>query len=532
MKKTAWIGCVCFLALAGCGGASSDDGRETGNIDNDKKPRIDAGPQGGQSDDDEEDDDVADDDMEADDDVMVTPVEDDDVVSVEDDDIFTEVEDDDFAPVEPTPDDDLVITPPGDDDLTEDDDVPMMDDDVPMMDDDVPMMDDDVPMMDDDVPMMDDDIIVVEPEPVGPVDPGECELVGQSFGTGYCQLNEQCGGQYRNTYCNDLGTGAWSCQCSNNYVYSTYEFAGAEQDTACVQARDFCQDAVAPEFTGEPVCMPSYVSQTETYCQSSETCRRTVDLGDGVTAVEATSSNNYCSPDAYGTLSCGCSSVNRYWNYTLEGVDIADACDLGTQVCNNEVPFAADPVCETTYETSNTSYCSLQRNCAQVLDLGGGAMASLNQPEYSYCQFTSEQPATCNCSNNVKNMNFQMDVAAGPDACDSAAAICTSTAEIVPEGPIECARASQSSGTTYCDASIACAQDAVVDGATIGVIGNLYTNCQLNGDVWTCSCNSSTDSTSFDVTAPDGWEACTQATVQCPELVEIDITASGGGYYR
>lgn len=528
MKNTAWIGCVCLLALAGCGGASGDDGRETGKVN---RTDEDAGRQNtGRGDDDG--DDMNDDD--ADDDLVITPVEDDDVVTIEDDDLFVPVEDDDFAMVEPEPDvandDDVVVRP--DDDRLGDDDAVVDDDVVAPTDDDGVSPDDDVVVDPDDDRPADDDTVMMEPDPG--VDPTECQVTGQSLGPTYCQLNELCGSRYRYSYCSDLGNGSWSCQCSNNYQYQYYELSGVDQNTACPAVRNLCDEGITPMFTGDPVCMPAYKSLGSTYCQTSTNCRREADLGNGVKAVETQTSSNYCYDYGYGdgSLNCQCYSNNRGLSYQMSGVPLADSCELGMAMCEgDDSVFTGEPVCTTQSETSNTSYCQVQRNCGRTVDLGDGVVASLNVPENAYCQFSSDGVAICNCSNANTSMRFQMDMAAGPEACTAAGSVCQTTEEIVPEGPLECTRASQSSGTTYCSANIQCAQDAVVNGVTIGVFGNVSVSCSPNGDQWSCSCRSSIDSASLNVAADDGWDACTMASEQCPDLVDVDVTTGGYYYY-
>jgi hypothetical protein len=130
----------------------------------------------------------------------------------------------------------------------------------------------------------------------------------------------------------------------------------------------------------------------------------------------------------------------------------------------------------------------------------------------------------------VRSVRFGLEVASSAAACTQAGAVCQTDEEIVPEGPISCTRANQSASQAYCDASIDCSQDAVVGGTTIGIHANMYTYCQQSGSEWLCQCQSNVEQTSFTVEAPSGWDACSVAADECPEMIGIDISASGNGY--
>lgn len=467
--KTIFLGVVgVCLALAGCGGASDEGGREENSTRTKPKDDGDAGAKGGKSDDDGDDDSADDDD---DDDA-------DDDTSGDDDD--------------------------GDDDTSGDDDG----------------------VSDDDV-LGDDDVVGDDDQPAP--DPDTCEPVGQSVGPGYCQFQEICGNQYTYTYCNDQGTGAWFCSCGGNYTSTSFELTGVDQNSACTTVKDLCNEGIAVEFTGEPVCMPSFQSAGPDYCNSGETCTQSVPVRDGVNAVLQTGSSTSCYRYDGDTVQCQCNGNGTYLNYSLAGVEVTSACQAN--LCNDEggVEFG-EPMCTTTYESANTTYCEIQRECARTATLPDGTSVDVTQPEYTYCGSSSAGMARCNCSSSLRNLQFDVPADSAGTACGPAGSICQTDEEIVPEGPITCSTASQSAGQGYCDASIDCAQEAVVAGTTISVHGNMYTYCQPNGEEWQCQCQSNVASTNLSVTAGTAWDACTEAAVACPDLVGIEIDPNGGGY--
>jgi hypothetical protein len=130
----------------------------------------------------------------------------------------------------------------------------------------------------------------------------------------------------------------------------------------------------------------------------------------------------------------------------------------------------------------------------------------------------------CTCYNTARSYTFEF---ASP-LCVDAMAVCESSEELVPEGPIECGVTSQSASTGSCNANVQCTQDATVGGVVVGMTGNIYTYCNPTDEGWSCQCQSNTDVATVDVAADDAWTACTEAAAQCPDLVEVEVTGTGG----
>ena len=106
----------------------------------------------------------------------------------------------------------------------------------------------------------------------------------------------------------------------------------------------------------------------------------------------------------------------------------------------------------------------------------------------------------------------------------------------MPDGVPSCERTDQTSTLTACDAVVKCSDTAQVAGVPIGLSGSLRAHCFQQMDTqWSCTCDTSAGTANLDVDAMDSWDACTQASALCPDLVEVPIDASaqcyGAEYY-
>jgi hypothetical protein len=371
-------------------------------------------------------------------------------------------------------------------------------------------------------------------------DPAACEPVGQSVGQGYCYMQEICGGSYQYTNCSDQGTGSYLCSCQTNYGASaTFELTGVDQSTACTKVKDYCDQGTV-EFTGDPVCTEPSMTVSTDYCDISQVCSIAVPIADGVSAVQQTYSNTSCSryygytPEGMmvdGTLQCWCSDNNISKSYIVTGIPASSACTQ-LQLCgDNPSIVLPEPTCEITNNSSSTTYCDLQRQCSQSVTTPEGGTVDVSQYEYASCQI-SGGIGSCSCQNSSRYLSFGMDVSASSEACSVAMSVCDSDEEILPEGEISCATSSQSAGQDYCNAQIECGQEAVVSDTTISMRGYMQVSCSPTGDEgsFQCSCSSNVDSAQLNVEASTDWDACSAAAEQCPELVDIDISAGGNPY--
>jgi hypothetical protein len=495
--KILSVGILGLLVLASCGGQSDEDGRQGETVASDDDEE-DAGPGKGKGGGNKGDDDAADDDTAGDDDAA----------------------DDDTGG-----DDDA----PGDDDTAGDDDAPTADDDGVADDDGLMPMPDPIPPDEPGVPV---------PTPPGPGmtpgnpgNPGEpledCQPVGQSQGTGYCDIQEQCSNGYKYSYCSQLASGNWQCSCSANS--GSWELEVTADSAPCADVAALCEDISNPEFSDDETCNIELQSQSSDYCEKQVRCTRSAPISDTVSVVQSSYDYAYCY--ANGTeLSCQCNSNNGNKSFSLADVAVAGACDVGLELCGSDgvVEPVGEATCTLDSEGAGNGYCERRETCTETVSVGG-TQVTLSGPKYARCQTDGAGVTTCSCYNNSRSYSFEFSGA--PDnaaTCVDAMAVCDSNEELVPEGPVECGVTSQSASTGNCNANIQCTQDATVGGVVVGLNGNIYTYCQPNGDAWSCQCQSNTDIVTVDVESTDAWNACTEAAAQCPDLVDVEVTGSGG----
>jgi hypothetical protein len=127
-------------------------------------------------------------------------------------------------------------------------------------------------------------------------------------------------------------------------------------------------------------------------------------------------------------------------------------------------------------------------------------------------------------------MQFDTETATDLATCNLAAELCGQKDSLELSGPIECAQSNQSAQGGYCNSMLDCTQGGTLAGQDVKLHGYLQTNCSPNGDAWTCSCNSGTQTAvmSLERKGTD-WEDCTLASDQCLELIDVEIGSSGGG---
>jgi hypothetical protein len=369
-----------------------------------------------------------------------------------------------------------------------------------------------------------------------PLPPAEgCTTEYESVGTDYCEVQQACTDDFAYTSCYADGTGAYSCSCSRNVGYNNHRLTGVDAASACTVAVGLCSGGVLPEYSEEAVCSEGLQSVGADYCDTQIPCGRVADLGDGVTAELATDyQSSSCWNQGDGLLSCSCSASGIYQSYVLSGIAVAESCGLVLDFClSGETPEFSEPAtCSlaNSYQQTNgsNSYCQLEQICSQSSEVSPGVVASLTESDYVSCDTTSDA-SLCYCSSNTRNLRFELS-STEATACNDALAICASTAEIVPDGPLSCQRSFQNGSGAYCDTTFDCTQDAVVDGTTVGVYGSYSAFCQDAGDgSWSCSCSSGTEVAEITVSAADAWAACTDAGELCGDAVEVQIGSSSGG---
>lgn len=369
-----------------------------------------------------------------------------------------------------------------------------------------------------------------------PLPPAEgCTTVAEYPGPDYCSVQQTCTEESVYTSCYMSGADSYECSCSRTAGYNNHTLTGVDATTACTVAVELCNGTVAPEYAADAVCEPRSKSTGPDYCDTQIVCTKSADLGNGVAALLQTDYQySSCWNQGDGSLSCSCSAAGTAQNYVLNGVAPAESCDLVLGFCaSGETPEWSEPAtCSVgnvyNQSSGDRSYCQLEQICSQSSEVSPGVVAALSEYEYVSCETTADA-SRCYCSSNTDSIQF--DMGSTPDAaCNDALAICTSDAEIAPEGPLTCERTYQNGSGGYCDTNFECTQEAVVDGTSIGVFGNYYAYCQDMGDgSWSCTCSSGVNSTQLTVPADDAWAACTDAGELCGDAIDVQVGSGGGG---
>jgi hypothetical protein len=373
--------------------------------------------------------------------------------------------------------------------------------------------------------------------PMSPSAPGSdapapegCSDASVTTGTGYCENIQSCSNDSIYSSCKDQGNGTWSCTCSSNYFYGNYELQGVTETTACGPVLELCKggQATVPEF-GELTCDAVTSSADATSCYVNQSCTRSATLSEGITALQYDQKYANCYDNGNGTLTCSCGTNTTSQQYELSSTDLASSCQAILDVCTNPPPeFAEEPACAEYSKTEGVNQCSIEMQCTRSANVAEGIDAVQYEYQYANCSSAAEGDSwTCNCSTTNRYLNFEMSTT--EPQCADALALCVSTTPIEPTGEIACETSYQTLNSGSCNAQLTCTQQAEVGGTSVGMYGYLNAYCQDDGDgTFTCSCNSDTESVSFDAEGTDGWDVCADAAKSCPERITPTVGGSSG----
>jgi hypothetical protein len=356
---------------------------------------------------------------------------------------------------------------------------------------------------------------------------GDCTPVSTSSTIDSCSLELSCENGYSYTSCYNQRTGSWSCECaSRTGQFQTYDITGVVGLAACQTVSDICSDGSFPQIEGPEECKPQFESRTATYCELQQSCTRSLAITDAVNATIARQRYVSCSGVNAGRLDCYC---NNGLNVQVEGQDGTEACDTVVELCDNPDVEPTGPVtCTTETQGAGPSYCSTIHRCSQPLEVGGGVIAvSVGTRSVSCTE--SMGGALCDCSDQTNYLRFFSELSASDIAtCNQFAESCPAVDELGLNGPLTCAPNSQQGDVQFCNINIECSQAGTLGDQPIRAFGSINGYCQPLNGVWSCSCNSGTESASVEVEADGGWDACTELVDLCPDLVDVQIGQSGG----
>lgn len=353
-----------------------------------------------------------------------------------------------------------------------------------------------------------------------------CITASESQSTGACNLQQQCADGYHFSYCSQLADGSWSCQCSD--ALSSKELVVRTTEAPCEMISELFPTITVPAFEGEPSCVLDVQSSNAQYCETQNRCTQAEAVTDVVDVVLTEYRYSNCYDYGDGQLSCSCSGPDGGKSFFLDTTDIAGACDVGASLCDPGVAVetVGDETCSLDLDAAGADYCQRQETCSQGLAVGD-VQASVAETRYATCSSDADGNSTCTCYDSNHSYTFALDLPASETTtCDQALSVCTTGELPSPEGPVSCAVSVQNASTTACSSAIQCTQDATLDdGVTIGLYGTVYANCQPSGDAWVCQCSSGTSVAQLDVPGDDAWSACTDASAQCPDLVDVQVGA-------
>jgi hypothetical protein len=366
---------------------------------------------------------------------------------------------------------------------------------------------------------------VIKPIAVPPITiPDGCDADSVYTGTTSCNTSFSCSGQYYSTYCGK-SAGAWSCSCSSPNTSISYELSGLKDDDVCNFSVQACVDgSIQP--TGDETCEAAAPSNQEQYCSASNSCTKTADLGNGVTAKVVTGSSSVsCSSNGDDTYSCYCYDDKGSYSYNVSSDTAEAACTGLTPICiNGEEPtYSEDEQCDILTDDNESGYCSYYANCSRTADLGGGVSAVLTEYQSTSCS-ESGDTWSCSCNSSSSYMSYTV-TGASDNYCHDATKVCDNAAEVAQSNsPRSCEVTSETAGSSNCSGAVTCTQDATVAGIEITAQGSQQVYCSPDGDNWSCSCGN--EYFSSPKTSPE-WDSCETAIMKCSDSVVIG--QSGGG---
>jgi hypothetical protein len=231
---------------------------------------------------------------------------------------------------------------------------------------------------------------------------------------------------------------------------------------------------------------------------------------------------------------CNCETSDDYVEYGALAETGENACRPLVDFCmaGSEPAFEGPAECFDTQRSSDSSSCTLSQICATPMRLTDDVRLAELAWRTSICD-TLSSGSQCNCSALDGLSSFDFNVSAVPSAntCTLALANCDEDADIRPIGEPDCHPTSESAGPDWCEANLACPQEATVNGRNIVANGRLLVNCARvqAGQPWRCSCASNQDTTVFELGAPStsSRDVCGLAPAACLERMSVYVGPYG-----
>lgn len=218
---------------------------------------------------------------------------------------------------------------------------------------------------------------------------------------------------------------------------------------------------------------------------------------------------------------CSCDSMGGTLEFELTNASIADACAYIGDLCmadsSTPIEFTDSPECTPSYQELGPNYCSMEEICTQSAEISEGVSVLSNQWRYTWCEL-SGGTWTCNCDAAGSSLTFDIpESTPAADVCSNALDICSAGA-VELTGPRDCWPTYQSASPEWCDAQHECTRTGTIGVTEVEAHEWLYTSCfsEVEGQ-WTCDCGVGAQSMNFELSSPDAWSTCQDASASCVE---------------
>ena len=366
----------------------------------------------------------------------------------------------------------------------------------------------------------------------GGTSPEGCQLTQQFSGPSHCEESWTCENSSVYTACFDQGSGLWACDCKGTLAGYQYQVKGLNGISACSAISELCRAGEPPPEAGPEECTPTTSFRSTTACQLQEQCLIPLESEQGNVYRATGGMYLECGTTATNTSSCACQTSTQNTSFKIEGADGNTACDTLSDICRDaDGLIDGEPMCTVAGQNVGPGYCSTQQQCTQSAEVASGVYATRNTFVQSDCSTASTgEGVQCNCYDQVRSAQFDLPTGTGSLAdCTLAMDLCGGSDSLELEGPITCRQASQSAQAGYCNSQLDCVQSGTIGSTEVKVHGVLFTNCQMIGDAWSCTCQSGTVTDTINVESiGTPWDDCTAASEACQGAIDVQIGEGGG----
>jgi hypothetical protein len=347
-----------------------------------------------------------------------------------------------------------------------------------------------------------------------------------------CTYGLDCEADYLSTKCSLASEGAIDCTCSSAssgefHVYTV--LPGADLETACRSSISLCNGENAPEAT-ETECHDLTLVESS-YCTQSRDCTLTVDLGEGITAVETTSEYGAdCNSEGVDRSGCYCPAFS--YGLTVHGVSVIDACAAVVPLCQGEVQYGDEAACAEPELSVYGGSCSSRRSCGTRTNLNEAGDVYATEHSFwreSFCSAIDEESSECYCPSEYGVYRSAVLETSTLDACVTMDEVCHSGVPLEASAGLECDEPAAQAQAEQCTASSYCTQELTSGSVPVSGGAGLASRCETNSNgAWVCTCDGGWEqSTPTVLNAPNALRACLDALDDCALRGRIETDPSG-----